>query len=148
MTGAKTYYYVVTPADASGDGAKLSRSFRDHGSRRAGNVTVTAGNGQATLNWSASTGATGYSVLRATSLNWTYTMVASGLTGTTYTDTGLANGTTYYYAVVATNGSGSSANSTQVERDHLARRANRPRRHARQRAGLAPVELHHWRGDL
>jgi fibronectin type 3 domain-containing protein len=114
LTGAKTYYYVVTPADAFGDGANSAEASATTSPDAPGNVTVTAGNGQATLNWSASTGATGYSVLRATSPNGTYTMVASGLTGTSYTDTGLDNGTTYYYAVIATNASGSSANSTQV----------------------------------
>jgi regulation of enolase protein 1 (concanavalin A-like superfamily) len=75
---------------------------------------VTGGNGQASLSWGGSTGATGYSVLRATSANGTYTTLASGLAGTSYLDTGLANGTTYYYAVVASNGSGSSGTSTQA----------------------------------
>src|SRR5438132_6186397 len=39
---------------------------------------------------------------------------SSGLTETTYTDAGLSNGTTYYYAVSATNGCGDSANSAQA----------------------------------
>src|SRR5438132_7941255 len=39
---------------------------------------------------------------------------SSGLTETTYTDAGLSNGTTYYYAVWATNGCGDSANSAQA----------------------------------
>ncbi len=60
------------------------------------------------------TGATGYSVLRATSPNGSYTTVASGVASASYTDTGVASGTTYYYVVTATNDSGSSANSSQV----------------------------------
>jgi fibronectin type 3 domain-containing protein len=114
LADGTTYYYVVTPANASGDGANSAEVAVATVPAAPGNVTATAGNGQATLDWSASTGATGYSVLRATSPNGSYTTVASGLAGTSYTDTGLDNGTTYYYAIAATNGSGSSANSSQV----------------------------------
>jgi fibronectin type 3 domain-containing protein len=114
LSNGTTYYYVVTPTNASGEGANSAEVTVATVPASPGNVTATAGNGQVALNWSASTGASGYSVLRATSPNGTYTTVASGVTGTSYTDTGLSNGTTYYYAVVATNGSGSSANSSQV----------------------------------
>jgi hypothetical protein len=47
---------------------------------------------------------------------------------TSYTDTGLANGTKYYYKVSATNSSGESANSSEVSatpsRGHSVGRAN------------------------
>jgi fibronectin type 3 domain-containing protein len=114
LTSGTTYYYAVTATNGSGSSANSTQVSAITTPASPGNVTATAGNGQVALNWSASTGASGYSVLRATSPNGTYTTVASGVTGTSYTDTGLSNGTTYYYAVVATNGSGSSANSSQV----------------------------------
>lgn len=76
-------------------------------------VVATAGNAQATLNWSASTGATSYNVKRATTSGGSYTTVAT-VTGTSYTNTGLTNGTAYYYVVSAVNSAGQSANSSQV----------------------------------
>jgi hypothetical protein len=77
------------------------------------NVMATAANGQVTLSWSASSGATSYNVKRSTTSGGPYTTVASPST-TSYTDGGLTNGTTYYYVVSAVNTAGESANSTQV----------------------------------
>ena len=65
------------------------------------------------LSWSASTGATSYNVKRSTTSGGPYTTIASPTT-TSYTDTGLTNGTTYYYVVSAVNAAGESANSAQV----------------------------------
>ena len=59
-------------------------------------------------------GATSYRVLRSTTSGSGYTAVATGLTATTYTNTGLTNGTTYYYVIAAVNACGTGANSTQV----------------------------------
>ena len=115
LADGTTYYYVVTPTNnVSGDGANSAEVAATTIPAVPGNLVVTGGNGQASLSWSGAAGATGYTVLRATSSNGSYTVVAGGVAGTSYTDTGLSAGTTYYYAVVATNGSGSSANSTQV----------------------------------
>ena len=114
LAAGTTCYYVVTPAAASGDGANSAEASAITTPAAPGNVTATPGSGQVALSWSASTGATGYNVLRATSPGGSYTTIATGVVNTHYTDTGLANGTTYYYVVAATNGSGSSANSTQV----------------------------------
>ena len=68
-------------------------------------MTATAGNGQVSLSWKASSGATSYDLLRGTSSGGE-TLVDSGLTGTSFTDTGLSNGTTYYYEVAAVGNSG------------------------------------------
>jgi cellulose 1,4-beta-cellobiosidase len=77
-------------------------------------LTATAGNAQVALSWTASSGATGYNVKRATTSGGPYTTVASGVTATSYTNTGLTNGTAYYYVVSAVNSAGESANSAQV----------------------------------
>jgi hypothetical protein len=76
-------------------------------------VAATAGNAQAMLAWSASSGATGYKVKRATVSGGPYTTVGTPTT-TKFVDTGAANGTTFFYVVSATNASGESANSAQV----------------------------------
>jgi cellulose 1,4-beta-cellobiosidase len=77
-------------------------------------VTATAGNAQAQLSWNAAASATGYNVKRGTTSGGPYANVAIAVSGTSFTDTGLTNGTTYYYVVTAVNASGESAISTQV----------------------------------
>ncbi len=78
-------------------------------------LAATAGDARVTLNWNASAGATSYNVKRATgNPAGPYTTIASGVTATTYTDTGVINGTTYYYVVTAVNDAGESASSTYV----------------------------------
>jgi fibronectin type 3 domain-containing protein len=76
-------------------------------------LTATADNAQVTLNWSASLGATSYSVKRATVDGGPYSVIVTNLT-TSYTNTGLVNGTTYYYVVSALNALGEGTNSIQV----------------------------------
>ena len=80
------------------------------------NVAVTAGDGQVDLSWSAVTGADSYAIKRSTSDGGPYTTVtgADSLTSTSYSDSGLTNGTTYYYVVTATNADGESVASSQV----------------------------------
>jgi lysophospholipase L1-like esterase/fibronectin type 3 domain-containing protein len=78
------------------------------------NLTATTGNAQASLSWTASTGATSYTVKRSTTSGGAYANVVTGVTATNYVNTGLTNGTTYYYVVVAVNSVGTSGNSNQV----------------------------------
>jgi hypothetical protein len=77
-------------------------------------LTASAGNAQATLSWSAVTGATGYTVYSSTTSGGPYQGVAVGLQATGFVHAGLVNGVTYFYAVTAQNGSGESVPSTQV----------------------------------
>jgi len=76
-------------------------------------VTATPGNNQVALVWSASTGATGYSIARATNSAGPYASIGES-SSTSFTDTSAANGTAYYYVVSASNAMGSSANSAAV----------------------------------
>jgi hypothetical protein len=71
------------------------------------------GDGAVPLRWQQSFGATGYAVLRATSSGGPYTTIAANVAGSSYIDTSVANGTTYYYAITATNAAGTSANSPE-----------------------------------
>nr|AFK65338.1 mannan endo-1,4-beta-mannosidase B precursor [Paenibacillus mucilaginosus K02] len=77
-------------------------------------LAAAAGDKQAVLSWTASAGAASYTVKRSAASGGPYTTVAAGITGTSYTDTGLTGGTTYYYVVTAANSAGESANSAQV----------------------------------
>ena len=77
-------------------------------------VTASGGNGQVTLNWNASPGATSYKVKRSITSGGPYTDIATGISATSYTDTGLRNGVAYYYVISATGTSGTGIDSTQA----------------------------------
>jgi hypothetical protein len=76
-------------------------------------LAETAGNGQVSLSWTASSGATSYNVKYSMVNDGPYTTVTN-VTGTSFVDTGLANNTTYYFVVSALNAGVESANSSQV----------------------------------
>ncbi|HKI12171.1 MAG TPA: glycoside hydrolase family 44 protein [Candidatus Acidoferrum sp.] len=76
-------------------------------------LQATAGNAQISLTWNASSGATSYNVKRSTTNGGPYTTVASPTTAS-YTNTGLTNGTPYYYVVTAVNSAGESNPSAQA----------------------------------
>ena len=76
-------------------------------------LSAAGGDSQVTLSWNAVSGATSYNVKRATVSGGPYTTVAN-VNSAGDTDTGLTNGTTYYYVVSAVNLAGESGNSTQV----------------------------------
>jgi fibronectin type 3 domain-containing protein len=76
-------------------------------------VAATAGDTQISLTWTASSGATSYNVKRATASNGTYASVGTPITNS-YNNTGLANGTPYFYVVSAVNAGGHSVDSTPV----------------------------------
>jgi subtilisin family serine protease len=69
------------------------------------NVKATAGNARVVLTWTAAAGATSYNVYRRLARGTYGSPLKSGITSTTYTNSSLTNGTTYYYVVSAvTNG--------------------------------------------
>jgi hypothetical protein len=78
-------------------------------------LSTAARSGQVTLTWSAPNGAVTYNVYRGTTPGGeSPTPVATGLTATTYTDTGLVDGTTYYYTVTAVDAGGEGAASNEA----------------------------------
>ena len=84
------------------------------------NVTATPGDARATLKWDANgeSDLAGYNVYRGTTLpvstGGTPRNGSTPLTVATYTDLGLTNGTTYYYAVVAIDTAGNRAAAPTV----------------------------------
>ncbi|WP_249866429.1 bacterial Ig-like domain-containing protein [Paenibacillus konkukensis] len=77
-------------------------------------LKATAGDSQAALSWTTVTGATYYNVYSAKSQEGPFTKLAANLTDSSYVDTGLTNGTTYYYQVTAGNAKGESGRSATV----------------------------------
>lgn len=80
------------------------------------NLSAVAGNSNVQLSWSAVTGATGYNVKRSLTSGGPYDTIASTVSGSaiTFTDTGLTNGTTYYYVVSAIVSGKESTNSNEA----------------------------------
>ena len=108
-TGAKagtTYYYKVKAVSSAGESA-----YSNIVSGRATVTTLTMGHsstsGKPQLTWKAVSGAASYRVYRATAKNGAYSVINT-TKALTYTNTGAALGTTYYYKVEALNASGKS----------------------------------------
>ena len=75
-------------------------------------LLASPGNSAVPLRWQPSFGASSYTLKRATTSSGPYSIVASG-TASSYTDTTVTNGTTYYYVVSAVNSAGESPNSPE-----------------------------------
>ncbi len=76
-------------------------------------LTATAGDARVSLTWNASSGATSYSVYRRTSSGGEASALST-TSGTSYVDTAVYNGTTYYYKVNASNAAGTSGFSNEA----------------------------------
>ena len=114
-TGAKagvTYYYKVKAVNAAGESA-----YSNIVSGRATVTTLTMGHsstsGKPQLTWKAVSGAASYRVYRATTKNGAYSVINT-TKALTYTNTGAALGTTYYYKVEALNAAGKSMGFSAV----------------------------------
>jgi fibronectin type 3 domain-containing protein len=116
LNNGTKYYYVVSAVNASGESAnstEVSATPSMPAPAVPSGLTATAGNQQVALSWSAGANATSYHVKRATVSGGPYTQVG-GPAGTSFTDSGLVNGTKYYYVVSGVNAVGESANSSEV----------------------------------
>ncbi|MDH5404311.1 MAG: fibronectin type III domain-containing protein, partial [Candidatus Heimdallarchaeota archaeon] len=111
VTKGTTYYYVVKAVNAGGSSPNSNEASGTPVSVPGAptNLIVTRGDTQNGLTWSApvDTGGstiTQYNVYRATTSGGPYGASIATVTGgaTTYTDTLLTNGVTYYYVVSAT----------------------------------------------
>ena len=107
------YYYRVTAVNAAGISAYATDSVN---SQQVAPTSLAAvgTNAQVILTWSATTGATSYTVKRGTSPGNETNTVITGYAGTSYTNASLINGTTYYYIVTATGAGGTSGNSPEA----------------------------------
>ena len=80
----------------------------------AGLAATTVSGSQINLAWNTVTNAASYSIKRSTTNNGPYAVIATGIIATNYTDTSLADGTTYYYVVSGVNAGGEGSNSVQA----------------------------------
>jgi len=113
LTGATYYYRVLAVVGSVSSPACVILAVTTLPLPPTG-LTATAGDGEVDLSWTASYGAAAYNVNRSTGSGGPYTVVTSGLTGTSYIDTAVTNGVTCYYVVTATAGNAISVNSGQA----------------------------------
>ena len=102
------YTTVTDNAKASGIEILLPRPAAPAG------LNATAGDSQVALVWNVAAGAASYNVKRSLASGGPYAALFSGLTTNHYTDSGLTNGTTYYYAVSLVVAGCESTNSAPV----------------------------------
>ena len=108
-----SYYYTVTAVNAAG--VSTNRVLAVIAPPAAPlSLTAVAGDSQIVLAWSSVANATGYYLYSGTSSSNENVIVLANYSGTSYTNTGLANGTTYYYYVTATNAGGVSPKSSEA----------------------------------
>jgi fibronectin type 3 domain-containing protein len=117
VTNGTTYYYVVTAVNTNGESGYSSQASATPQvplPLPPTNLSANAGNAQVSLTWTASPGAASYNMYRSTTNGGPYAKIASGIVSTNTTDTGVTNGTTYYYVVTAVNTGGESGYSGQA----------------------------------
>ncbi len=122
LTNGTTYYYVVTAennsAQESGNSNEASATPADVPPAAPTGLAATSQNAQVTLDWNDNVepDLAGYSVYRSTNQGGPYTKINPALVSpSAYTDTGLTNGTTYYYVVTAEDtAGGQSGNSNET----------------------------------
>jgi beta-galactosidase len=132
LAASTTYYYVVEAVDLYGTSPSSQQASAETlAAATCGsvpptgptNLTATASSSSAiALSWTAAPAnppctISSYNVYASTTSGFTPSssnLIASGVTGTTYTNTGLAASTTYYYLVEALDSFGASAASNQA----------------------------------
>jgi fibronectin type 3 domain-containing protein len=123
LSDGTTYYYQVSAVNGVGEGPRsteISAVPAVVGPPSAPqSPSASVSNGAITVSWSppSSNGGasvTSYNVYRGTSAGNESTTAYTSSTGTSFTDTAVSLGTTYYYVVKAVNTAGSGAASGEV----------------------------------
>ena len=125
LTNGTTYYYTVAAVNSAGTGPQSGEA---NATPQAAvtvpsapqGLTATGSNGAVQLAWSApaangGAAVTSYNIYRSTTTGGEgSTPLKTGVTGMSFTDTGLTNGTTYYYTVAAVNSAGTGPQSGEA----------------------------------
>ena len=116
------YYYEVTAVNSGGEGPASSQATATTRPGAPSSLTASAGNAQVMLSWIApspngNAPIAGYNVYRSTTSGGPWGTPLNGGTPvatTSYTDSAVTNGTTYYYEVKAANSGGEGPASNQA----------------------------------
>jgi hypothetical protein len=114
-TGTISQSGVYTAPQAVETDVVTVTSQADNTKSASATITVAAPH-KVTLTWAASsTSGVSYNVYRGTISGGPYALLASGVASTSYTDTNVQSGTTYYYVTKAVDSSGQSAYSNEAQ---------------------------------
>lgn len=117
LTNGTKYYYKVAGVNPTGVGPRSNEASATPNVTLPAPATLTseAADMKITLRWAAVTGATSYNVYRGPAAGGQApTPIATGITGTSYINTGVTNGTAYFYKVAAVNSAGPGAMSVET----------------------------------
>jgi fibronectin type 3 domain-containing protein len=120
VTLGSTYQYEVQATNAGGSSPFSSSVGVFVGAVQTAPLapTISQADGssgtEVDLAWSTSSGADSYQIQREGPGQNSFATIATGLTGTSFTDTSVTPGATYIYTVIAVNSSGSSSPSAPV----------------------------------
>ena len=116
VENGSTYYYVVTAVNNEGESDysnEVAATPEADVPDAPLNLTASGNEMQVSLGWGVSEGAVTYTIKRSLTEGGPYTVIGS-VYGTTYTDTNVENGITYYYVVTAVNNDGESDPSNEA----------------------------------
>lgn len=115
LTNGATYHYVVTAQNGEGEGGASNEVAVSLPPSAPVTVSALSGNGEVTIDWRGTLGATSFN------LYWSTTAGVTPATGTKvenvtapFVHTGVSNGTTYYYVVTGVGAGGEGLASEQV----------------------------------
>lgn len=106
VTGGGPYYYIVTARSGLFESAPSNQVTVLLAPAAVGYPIATSWNKRIDLSWTSAAGATSYMVTRTTGAD---TTTIATVTGLTYSDTSVTNGTAYSYIVYAVNTAGMGA---------------------------------------
>ncbi len=120
LVPGQTYYYTIKAFNISGLSPSSNEVYLIVSPVSPSALTATPGNSQVSLSWTApssngGSSITGYNIYRGTTAGGeSATPIATGVTSTSFVDTGVTNGQTYYYVIKAVNSAGTSSASNEA----------------------------------